>query len=120
MKHIKHIVLLTLLIVSAKTYGEDILNYAENGDLNNIKKMIQEGTLVNAKYEEYGGRTVLMQASLYGHIKIIEYLIDNGADINIKDNDGTSVCLKHKTALAWATEKDAKKIVKYLQSVEIK
>ena len=32
------------------------------------------------------GNTALILASYYGHINIIKYLIENGADVNIKNN----------------------------------
>ena len=36
------------------------------------------------------GNTPLIYASIYGHIEIVKYLIDQGADIEIRNNYGRS------------------------------
>ena len=38
--------------------------------------------------------TPLYMAAEGGHIEIVRYLVDNGADINIKDHNGVSVLLR--------------------------
>ena len=32
------------------------------------------------------GRTALMQASKYGHLPVVQYLVQQGADINTQEN----------------------------------
>ena len=46
-----------------------------------------------------------MNASYNGHLKIVKFLIENGADINIKNNDG-------KTALDLAKTEEIKKVLR--------
>jgi len=43
---------------------------------------------VNAKSEM--GRTTLHSAAREGHTEVIELLIAKGADVNVKDKDGTT------------------------------
>ena len=50
-----------------------------------------------------------MNASYNGHLEIVKFLIENGADINIKNNDG-------KTALDFAEENDYKNIIELLKN----
>ena len=55
------------------------------GDLTAIQKHIDEGTDVN---EKLNGRAPLHIATLRGHKKIAEFLIAQGANVNIRDHDG--------------------------------
>ena len=34
-----------------------------------------------------------MAAALNGHLDIVEFLVNNGADVNVKDNDGKFLIL---------------------------
>ncbi len=52
-------------------------------------------------------RTALHFASKKGHLEIVKTLIDNGADVNAKDNMG-------KRALHWASDAGCLQIVQYL------
>jgi len=76
-----------------------------DSNLNNIRILLDRGVDPNMRYNNDGrgglagltvGYTVLMWASIWGRIDIIELLLDNGADLNIKDGDGN-------TALIWAS-----------------
>lgn len=55
------------------------------GDLETVKKFINEGTKVNKKIN---GLTPLMYAARYNQVEIINYLLQQGADIKIKDSHG--------------------------------
>ena len=46
-----------------------------------------------------------MWASLEGHLEIVKYLVKNGADINIKNEDGN-------TALDWAATEEIKELLR--------
>ena len=52
---------------------------------------------INAKTPN--GRTVLIGASIVGRAEVVKYLIEKGADVNLKDNDG-------KTALDYAKDSE--------------
>lgn len=56
---------------------------ARVGDLETIKRLHSEGLDVNVA-TEYGA-TALAYASDKGHIEIVRYLLDNGADVNAED-----------------------------------
>ena len=67
----------------------------ESGDLFDVMAMLESGRVnVNAK-SSINGRTALMLASEAGHFEVVKYLVENGANANLKDNDG-------KTALDFA------------------
>lgn len=69
-------------------------NTVEN--LNTVQSLIESGANVNAVTPS--GRTALMLASYRGHSDIVAILIQNGADVDIKDN------LKGMTALMFAID----------------
>lgn len=50
-------------------------------------------------------------AASNGYLSVVEYLVDNGADVNKKDTAGN-------TALKWATEKSHHEVVEYLENIK--
>ena len=52
-------------------------------NLDEVQRLIDDGANVNAVTG--AGRTPLMSATTYGHINIVRFLLENGADINTKD-----------------------------------
>jgi len=59
---------------------------AEAGNIKAVKQHLAAGTDVNTKDEH--GITSLHKALLGGHEEIVELLIDNGADVNVKSDGG--------------------------------
>ncbi len=55
------------------------------GDLEAVKKMIEEGVDVNQKSN---GMTALHYAARYNRAEILEYLLENGASINVRSSSG--------------------------------
>ncbi len=55
------------------------------GDLEAVKKMVEEGTDVNQKSN---GMTALHYAARYNRAEILEYLLENGASISIRSSSG--------------------------------
>ncbi len=51
----------------------------------------------------------LIKASFRGSLEVVKFLVENGADVNAKDDKG-------KTVLDIAREKEYTTIVKYLES----
>ena len=108
------ILILIFLILKLKDLltpkEERFLKAAENGNLKKIKSMLNKEvnikTLINAVDKE--NNTALILASKFGYSEIVKILIENGADINIKNNDG-------KTALDYAEENDYKNIIQLLK-----
>ncbi|WP_298512441.1 ankyrin repeat domain-containing protein [uncultured Kordia sp.] len=73
------------------------------GDFDTVKKMIQFGENVN---KTSNGKTPLMYAARYNRVEIINLLLENGAKVDAKDNDG-------RTAVDYA------KISKALQAKKV-
>ena len=61
---------------------------ARDGNIAAVKQHLADGANVNAKTETDFGSTLLHGAAIGEHKEIIELLIDNGADVNAKTNDG--------------------------------
>ncbi len=59
---------------------------AEQGDLEQVKALLQEGSDINAKDRDK--MTALHHAVFNGHLEVIEALIDHGANINIPGQEG--------------------------------
>lgn len=55
------------------------------GEIETVKQFIESGTKVNKKLN---GLTPLMHAARYNKVEIIKYLLQKGADRDIKDNQG--------------------------------
>jgi ankyrin repeat protein len=73
-----------LLVPSLSANAAEIHDAAKTGDLAKVKVLIRnDPDLVSAKDET--GRTALHWACRGVHIEIIEYLIECGADLNVKD-----------------------------------
>ena len=70
-----------------------LMNAAVGGDVNAVKKLLNEGADVNV--QGFNGWTALSEAAYGGHTKIVKLLIEKGADVNAKANNGV-------TALMWA------------------
>eukprot|EP01108_Squamamoeba_japonica_P000752 TRINITY_DN1271_c0_g1_i1.p2 TRINITY_DN1271_c0_g1~~TRINITY_DN1271_c0_g1_i1.p2 ORF type:complete len:123 (+),score=60.40 TRINITY_DN1271_c0_g1_i1:61-429(+) len=64
------------------------------GDLDGLKTAVEaNGADVNAKEPGVRGSTPLQQAADYGHVELIRYLAQKGADVNAKDNFGNTALL---------------------------
>ena len=59
---------------------------AFDGDLDQIKRLMANG--VGPNESNYDKRTALMIASCEGHIPVVTYLLEHGADIDVKDRFG--------------------------------
>ena len=65
----------------------ELRHAAEEGDLAEVKRLLELGTDVNLQDTEYGA-TALMWAAGYGHTEIVELLIVSGADLDLKSQFG--------------------------------
>jgi ankyrin repeat protein len=75
------------------------------GDLETVRKMIEFGSDIN---EASNGMTPLMFAARYNNVEVIELLLVNGANPNIKNDKGF-------TALKYAQLSNATEAVALLQ-----
>ena len=75
----KNIGLLLLFVGLLNPLYGNIIDRAYKGDLAGVQKCVENGADIN--FENKNGITALLNASGLGHLNIIKYLIDNGADI---------------------------------------
>ncbi len=66
---------------------ENLRRDAYFGNIEAVKKHLDEGARVNSKDSEFL-TTALHDAASKGHYKIVQILIDNGADLNANDAEG--------------------------------
>jgi ankyrin repeat protein len=64
---------------------------ALNGQINQVLKLISEGTDVNSL--DSNGRTALIYAAYNGHSEIIKKLIERGAPVNLQDVNGRTALM---------------------------
>lgn len=57
------------------------------GDLDRVVSIIEAGG-VDINAQTSSGKTLLMQACIGGHVRIVQYLCHKGAELNIKDIGG--------------------------------
>jgi len=62
-----------------------------DGNMNKVVAFLASGVDINAQ-DEYGFSPIHAAAS-YGHDDLIEYLISNGANVNLRDADGDTPLL---------------------------
>jgi ankyrin repeat protein len=93
--------------------GCNTLNYAvSKNDYVSVKKLIDEGADVN---ESESSWTPLMNAAYHGNVLIAEYLIENGADLDLKyDNTRPPRTFYGFTALHFAAYYGHTEVVKIL------
>lgn len=82
-------IVLALLLAPLSLYCVDkditmLISYASNGQLDDLKELVEQGVSVNSKDE--GGVTPLMCASLKGHLRVVQYLTSKRANLNVKEN----------------------------------
>jgi len=66
----------------------DIHDAAEEGDLEEVMRLVQEDPGVVDSTDVYSGETALHVACVYGHVEMMCYLLDHGADINARECGG--------------------------------
>ena len=79
------------------------------GEIETVKQFIESGTKINKKLN---GLTPLMYAARYNKVEIIKYLLQKGADRDIKDSQGF-------TALNYAELSNANEAIAILKSSSV-
>ena len=82
----------TIPMTSASLAEQSIYSAIENGDLGNVRRILQGEADVNAKGKK--GENPLLYAADRGHLEIVQYLLANDADINVTDNKGWTPLLR--------------------------
>ncbi len=78
------------------------------GDATTMLEMIEHGVDINGHNPVFG-HTALIVASRFGHYKIVQTLLDRGAEVNAEDDYGF-------TALYWAKKNHKDKVIELLES----
>ncbi|KZT56932.1 ankyrin [Calocera cornea HHB12733] len=78
--------------VPVATSGKNIWVAAGDGDLERVQELVgrklEEGIAPNAP--DQNTYTPMHAAASYGHLHVLEYLISQGGDVNVLDEDGDS------------------------------
>lgn len=97
---------------------ERFIEAASRGDLFKVKRLLRKGININARVysrtkilpppKRVGGQTALHKAAANGHIRVVRYLIEAGANPSIKDYSGRS-------AIHLAAHSGQYKVYRYLK-----
>ncbi|XP_017818028.1 serine/threonine-protein kinase TNNI3K isoform X4 [Papio anubis] len=92
---------------SACTYGKRI----------DLVKFLLDQNIININHQGRDGHTGLHSACYHGHIRLVQFLLDNGADMNLVacDPSRSSGEKDEQTCLMWAYEKGNDAIVTLLK-----
>ena len=74
---------------NAQNNSTDVWSAARTGDLKAIKRYIEEGGDVNALDNGFQ-LSAMSWGALHGQTEIVQLLIENGAEVNIKSGDGAT------------------------------
>ena len=99
--------------IAAEKSSEELVEAAEQGNLQKVRSLIHAGADLNAP-DPKEGLTPLIAAVQYGHTAIVEALIKAGADLNRKDE------LNQSTPLMWAVRKSESEEGKVTAPIEKK
>lgn len=76
-------------IFMIETIKQEAALAASQGDLEKVKSTISKKPQIINSYDK-SGKTILHTAIINGHLNVVDYLITNGTDVNMKDKDGNS------------------------------
>lgn len=78
--------------LSQEEKNKRLVEGAKDGDLACVKLMITEGAEINGESETLKGSKALWEAVEHGtiqHIEVVEYLVEQGADVNTRNLVGS-------------------------------
>lgn len=88
-------------------YNRIFRQECKKGNVAEVKRLITSGKIDINKMADISGPTPLMWASSYGQLEVVKILIENGADVNMKDG-------ANWTALTCSAKKGYDSVVKFL------
>lgn len=83
--------------------NDQLWEAARKGDAAEVKNLLAKGVDVNAKFRY--GATALSYACDKGHLEVVKVLLENGADVNVRDT------FYQATPMSWALSKGHTAIV---------
>jgi glutaminase len=84
-----------------------LIDGAAKGNKEKIIKILATGK-VDINHSDYDNRTALHLATAEGHLEIVKYLVENGAEIYVKDRSGTTPLSQVNSKIS-SFEEDASK-----------
>ena len=100
--------MLAVLVWSSLAFCGEIHDAAKNGDLEKVKALLKANPdLVFSKDDKFGG-TPLHLAAYWNHKDVLELLLTNKADVNVRDNNGN-------TPLALAANSNYTEVIELLR-----
>jgi ankyrin repeat protein len=103
-------------IAQSKDLANQLVLYAAQGDINAVQRALASGISVN-NADSIHQATALHAAAAVGHIRLIELLIDKGADLNALDRRGITPLI---IACATGQISSAKALIKAGADISIK
>ena len=75
--------------------SDEVIAAVERGDEEAVLAWLEVGGRVNATYEkgEMSGLTLLLCAAVHGHERVVELLLQHGAEINLQSSDGATALM---------------------------
>jgi hypothetical protein len=73
---------------ATKDYSNDLLKSALSGDFSSVGNIIKNRKLDDINVKDNNGRTVLMYAAINGKDDIVKLLVEKGAKVNLRANNG--------------------------------
>ncbi len=100
---------------------EELMEACGRGDVKTIKSYLVSGIRVNSKSDSgrLAGKTPLMIASMKGKREVVRLLLENGAEVNMKEDASGSIKRQPYdgwTALFYAADSDHEEVVRILVS----
>jgi len=72
-------------VLSKETLIQKLITAASDNDITQLEKL---KNVIDLNTHDYDHRTALHLASIEGNIETVEFLIENGCDINVRDRWG--------------------------------
>ena len=89
-------------------WGDTFIVATSETNLPAMMEMLDNGAEINVHNQVFG-HTALVVAARFGYIKIVQALLDRGAEVNAADNYG-------HTALYWARKNRKAAVVEFLEA----
>ena len=84
---------LALVVSCSKPTDQDVRQFvyaAQEGQLSKVQSMLEENSALLDGMTQGGNSTALWIAALKGHVDIVHYLVEKGADVDLHDPGSTN------------------------------